>query len=67
MNAHDVWAMSRFRSGWRYGPTRSDDKKEHPNLVSYVALNEAEKQMDRDAVCETLKAILALGYRIVSH
>lgn len=63
-NAHDVWARERLAQGWVYGPRRDDLRKEHPSLVPYGDLSEAEKQLDRNAAMETLKAIIALGYRI---
>ncbi|HEX5736352.1 MAG TPA: RyR domain-containing protein [Blastocatellia bacterium] len=63
-NAHDIWAQQRMAEGWRYGPERSDARKEHPSLVPYEELSESEKEYDRNAAIETLKAIIALGYRI---
>lgn len=63
-NAHDAWARLRIAQGWRYGPERSDARKEHPSLVPYEALPESEKQADRDTAIGTLTAILALGYRV---
>lgn len=63
-NAHDVWAQQRISDGWRYGPQRNDDRKEHPCLVAYSDLPESEKEYDRNAAMSTLKAIIALGYRI---
>ncbi|MEW6572772.1 MAG: RyR domain-containing protein [Bacillota bacterium] len=63
-NAHDTWAKQRIAEGWRYGPKRDDGKKEHPCLVPYEQLPESEKQYDRNAALETLKAIIALGYKI---
>jgi len=63
-NAHDTWAQQRFRDGWRYGPQRDDASKEHPCLVPYKDLPEAEKEYDRAVAVGTLKAILALGYRL---
>ena len=63
-NAHDLWARQRMAQGWSYGPERSDQRKENPCLVPYAQLPESEKEYDRQAVMETLKAILALGYRI---
>jgi hypothetical protein len=64
-NAHDIWAVQRMADGWRYGPQRDDAGKQHPCLVPYAALPDSEKVYDRKASMETLKAILALGYRIV--
>ncbi len=63
-NAHSIWARQRLSDGWRHGPQRDDAKKEHPCLVPYEDLPESEKQYDRNAAMETLKAIVALGYRI---
>jgi hypothetical protein len=63
-NAHDVWAKQRINDGWKWGAKRDDAKKEHPCLVPYEMLPESEKQYDRNAAMETLKAIMALGYRI---
>ena len=63
-NAHDIWAARRLAEGWTYGTTRNDEQKKHPCLVPYAELPESEKQYDRNAAMETLKAIIALGYRI---
>lgn len=63
-NAHDVWAARRMAEGWTYGPKRDDAAKKHPDLVPYSELPEAEKEYDRKMAMGTLKAILALGYRI---
>jgi len=63
-NAHDIWAQQRISDGWIWGPERKDATKEHPNLVPYEELTEPEKDYDRKMVLLTLKAILALGYRI---
>jgi hypothetical protein len=63
-HAHAVWARQRLADGWKYGPRRDDAAREHPCLVPYEQLPDSEKQYDRNAALETLKAILALGYRI---
>ena len=63
-NAHDVWARQRMAEGWTYGPQRDDTAKRHPDLVPYAELPESEKEYDRKAAMETLKAIAALGYTI---
>ncbi len=44
---------------------RNDARKEHPDLVPYKELSEAEKEYDRNAAVGTIKAILSRGYRIV--
>lgn len=66
-NAHDIWARQRMAEGWQYGPERNDERKEHPDLVPYGQLPDSEKEYDRSAALETLKAIVALGYLIVKE
>lgn len=61
---HDNWAQQRIMEGWRYGTTRDDAAKTHPDLVPYAALPETEKEYDRTTVRETVKGILALGFEI---
>ena len=63
-NTRENWARQRTAEGWRYGPQRDGARKEHPSLVPYEELSEAEKEYDRRTAMETIKTILALGYRI---
>ena len=63
-NAHDIWAARRMAEGWTCGPKRDDDARKHPDLVPYADLPESEKEYDRSTAMETLKAIVALGYRL---
>ncbi len=64
-HAHDIWARQRMADGWTYGPERSDSQKHHPCLVPYADLPDSEKQYDRNAALDTLRAIVALGYVVV--
>lgn len=64
-NTHENWASQRIELGWRHGPVRDDERKEHPCLVPYDELPEDEKDFDRRTALETVRLILALGYRIV--
>jgi hypothetical protein len=66
-NSHDQWARQRIKDGWKYGPRRDDAKKEHPCLIPYAELPESEKEYDRNSAMETLKAIMAMGYRITKE
>ena len=63
-NVHEVWAQSRISQGWTYGAERSDALKQHPCLVPYNELPEAEKIYDRDTALGTLKLIVKLGFKI---
>jgi ryanodine receptor 2 len=66
-NAHEVWAQKRIEDGWTLGAQRDDAQRKHPCLVPYEQLPESEKEYDRELVNQTLKTILALGYRIVKR
>lgn len=63
-NAHDNWATLRITQGWSFGLQRDDAAKKHPDLISYKELPDSEKEYDRNTALETLKAIVALGYKI---
>ena len=63
-NVHDNWAVGRIKEGWTYGEKRDDAKKTTPCLVPYSDLSESEKEYDRTTALQTLKLIVALGYRI---
>ena len=40
-NTYEVWAQSRLREGWTYGPDRDTAGKRHPDLVPYGQLPDA--------------------------
>jgi hypothetical protein len=63
-NAHEIWARERLEHGWKYGPRRNDRALEHPCLIPFEQLSESEKEYDRRMATETIKAMVALGYRI---
>ncbi len=63
-NVHEIWAATRIEQGWIYGPERNDSLKHHPCLVPYSELPESEKVYDRNTSIETLKFILAKGWKI---
>ena len=63
-NTHEVWSQQRIKDGWRYGEERNDKQMLHPCLVPYDELPESEKEYDRSTSLETLKAIVAAGFKI---
>ena len=63
-NVHEIWSTGRIADGWSYGEIRDDNKKTTPCLVPYSDLPESEKEYDRNTALETLKLIVALGYKI---
>ena len=66
-HVHEVWAQSRMEQGWTWGAERSDALKQHPCLVAYENLPEAEKAYDRDTALATLKLICKLGFKIMKE
>ena len=62
-NVHDIWAQGRIADGWTYGEKRDDENKKTPCLVPYSKLSESEKEYDRNTAIETIKLIVALGYK----
>ena len=63
-NVHEHWSVGRIADGWTYGETRNDEMKTTPCLVQYSELTDSEKEYDRVTALQTLKLIVALGYRI---
>lgn len=43
---HDAWVADKIRDGWKYGPYKDAEKKEHPCLVQYDALPDSQKFKD---------------------
>lgn len=63
-NVHENWAAGRIAEGWTYGEKRDDNKKTTPCLVPYSELPESEKEYDRNTAIQTIKLIVALGYKL---
>ncbi len=61
---HETWAENRLADGWRYGIERDDDTLRTPCLVPYDELPERERDYDRATAAATIRALLALGYKI---
>lgn len=63
-NAHETWARKRQAEGWTFGTTRNDALLQHPDLVPYSDLTEAEKSYDRDMAMNTIRLVKKLGFNI---
>ena len=64
---HEAWAARRLAEGWRWGPERSDARKEHPCLVPYAQLPEAEKDYDRGTALAVLRDLSSEDWEIVQR
>jgi hypothetical protein len=45
-SSHDNWLAEKERAGWRYGPVKDEEKKEHPCFVPYEELPEHQRKKD---------------------
>jgi len=44
--SHDSWLAEKKAAGWKYGPVKDPEKKEHPCFVPYEELPEDQKLKD---------------------
>lgn len=63
-DVHDEWVAGRIRDGWSYGAQRDDELKQHPCLVEYDKLSEAEREYDRRTAMRVIEFIRSQGFRI---
>lgn len=43
---HESWLIEKAETGWKYGPIKDPEKKEHPCFVPYEQLPQEEKVKD---------------------
>lgn len=44
--SHENWMEQKLRAGWRWGPVKDPEKKEHPSLLPYNSLTAEERRKD---------------------
>lgn len=44
--SHDSWLKEKREQGWKYGPVKDADKKEHPCFVPYDELPVEQRTKD---------------------
>ena len=54
--SHEAWLRFKEADGWKYGPSKNADKKEHPNMVPYNDLP-AEQRARDELFVSTVEAI----------
>lgn len=65
--SHASWLAEKEATGWRYGPVKDVDKKEHPCMVPYDELPPEQRAKDRifvNVVCAFREAFNALPLRV---
>lgn len=59
--SHISWLAEKEATGWKYGPVKDAEKKEHPCFVPYEELPEAQKRKDVIFVRVACTVLDALG------
>lgn len=45
-DSHESWSKQKIADGWRYGPVKDPEHKEHPCLVPYEELPDEQRLKD---------------------
>jgi hypothetical protein len=64
-NAHEEWAMTRIKQGWKWGTKHDAKAKKHPELMPYDRLVEKAQQYDKQSATKALTAILSFKYELL--
>lgn len=59
--SHEGWMTQKYKDGWKYGPVKDPENKEHPCMVPYEELPESQRAKDELFVA-SVKA--ALGWKV---
>jgi hypothetical protein len=59
--SHVSWLAEKERTGWKYGPVKDPEKKEHPCFVAYDQLPPEQRQKDAVFVGTVRTMATALG------
>lgn len=57
--SHESWLAEKRDAGWKYGPVKDPEKKEHPCFVPYSELTPAQRYKDTLYVT-TVRGVLGL-------
>lgn len=60
-DSHAHWMAGKIADGWSYGPVKNPDAKEHPCMVPYDDLPEAQRRKDALFVSVVRAMAHALG------
>lgn len=60
--SHESWLEEKRVNGWKYGPYKDVDKKEHPCFVPYDELPESQKAKDDLFVMTVCGVATACGF-----
>jgi hypothetical protein len=64
-NAHEEWALTRIKQGWKWGEKNDAAEKMHPELMPYDRLNAKCQEYDKKSAQEALAAIMSFKYALL--
>jgi len=56
--SHESWLAEKVANGWKWGPVKNTDTKEHPCIVPYSELSPSQRAKDALYV-ETVRSVAA--------
>lgn len=59
--SHESWLAEKAATGWKYGPVKDADKREHPCFVPYAELPPEQRAKDHVFVTVARAMAAALG------
>jgi hypothetical protein len=65
--SHESWLKEKEATGWKYGPVKDPDKKEHPCFVPYAELPPAQRVKDALFTLTVRSVAHALGCDFAAH
>lgn len=59
---HKSWYEHKLKDGWKYGPVKNANLKEHPCMVDFDSLPETQKAKDRlfKAIVDSLSSVIGV-------
>lgn len=59
--SHESWLAEKAATGWKFGPVKDPEKKEHPCFVPYTELPPEQKAKDAIYVATVRAVLCAFG------
>jgi hypothetical protein len=65
--SHESWLAEKLATGWKYGPTKNPETKEHPCMVAYGYLPESQRAKDNIFIAVVRVVGASLGLSVVER
>lgn len=60
--SHEGWLQEKRDTGWKHGPVKDPERKEHPCMLPYDELPAAQKKKDEIFISVVNAVLIALGH-----